>query len=173
MAASGVEVGTHTPPPGRSSCCWGSPEKPELGLEQTNVEKVPNWEPVLPAGPRVPGSAHPAFRDERACRGARCVCSSHSWCGSWPQCPVQTGRSSELAHGGLEEQREAWGFVLVHAGLVGSFKNTPFTQVDSTSGVVGAGGRRWGDRMVLVVTEVFSIPAEVVDARTCTGDTVV
>lgn len=104
---------------------------------------------------------------------ARCVCSSHSWCGSWLQCPVQTGRSSELAHGGLEEQREAWGLVLVHAGLVGSFKNTPFTQVDSTSGVVGAGERRWGDRMVLVVTEVCSIPAEVVDAGTCTGDTVV
>lgn len=112
MAASGVEVGTHTPTPGRSSCCWGSPKKPELGLEQTNVEKVPHWEPVLPAGPRVPGSAHPALGDERGrgcaqcvlvpgvCARARCVCSSHSWCGSWLQCPVQTGRSSELAHGG-------------------------------------------------------------------------
>lgn len=110
---------------------------------------------------------------------ARCVCSCpvHVLVPFlvWVMAPVSGSDRTLLGARtrGLEEQREAWGFVLVHAGLVGSFKNTPFTQVDSTSGVVGAGGRRWGDRMVLVVTEVFSIPAEVVDARTCTGDTVV
>lgn len=44
-------------------------------------------------------------------------------------------------------QQKAWGSVLVHAGIVGSFKNTQYTQVGDTSEGLGreggSGGTEW------------------------------